>query len=92
MKPKHTFFNLDGTVHYPECPQTIMSKEDLLRWFENTSQISGDSINDREHLLKHLPPKFIIQHTATEIQIMFPKCKYSARVYFYENECNTVRV
>lgn len=87
MKPKYIKERLDGTFVYPDCPNTIKSKEDLQRWFEYTDQISGDNINDRLHLLNHLPKEFIKDQTDTEIKILFPRCRFLATATFTGNEC-----
>lgn len=97
MQPKYTKIKRDWNtgqideIIYPDCPDTIKSKEDLIRWFENRGQVEGDNINDREHLLNRLPKKFIKENTVTEIKIMFPNCKFTASAIFiegeYQNEC-----
>lgn len=87
MKTKYIREKLDGTFVYPNCPTAIKSKEDLQRWFEHTDQISGENIDDRKHLLEHLPTQFIKEQTDTEIKIMFPRCKFSASAIFTGNEC-----
>lgn len=87
MKTKYIREKLNGTFAYPDCPDTIKSKEDLQRWFEHTAQIDGENIDDKKHLLSHLPVQYIKAQTETEIKIMFPRCKYSASAIFTGNEC-----
>ncbi len=83
---------------YPDCPDIIKSKEDLIRWFEHRGQVvdNGRKINDRRHLIKRLPEKFIEESSETEIKIMFPNCKFIASAIFisgeYKNECCRISV
>ena len=85
--PKYIYEHFNGHLVYPNCPDVIKSKEDLQRWFEHTDQYYSENIDDRSHLLKHLPKKFIQEQTETEIKIMFPRCKFSASAIFTGNEC-----
>lgn len=91
MKAKYTRERLDGTFYYPDCPDIIKSKEDLIRWFEHTGQFTDD-INDRQYLLSHLPAGFIKENTDKVIKIMFPRYKSLANAYFTDNECYKIAV
>ena len=82
MKVKYIREKLNGTLVYPDCPNVIKSKEDLQRWFEHTDQYYSENIDDKSHLLKYLPTKFIKEQTDTEIKIMFPRCKTTASAIF----------
>lgn len=84
--PKYIYEKFTGGLHYPNCPETIKSKEDLQRWVEHTCQIT-ENIDDRKHILAHLPTQFIKEQTDTEIKIMFPRCKFTASAIFTGNEC-----
>ena len=92
MKPKYTHEKLDGTFVYPDMPEYIKSKEDLVRWFEHTGKFYSEFIDDRTDLLKHLPANFIQEQTDREIKIMFPRCKYSASAIFTGNECYRISI
>lgn len=91
MKTKYIHERLDGSFVYPNCPETIKSKEDLRRWFEHTCQITDD-IDDKNHLLTRLPSKFITEQSNGEIKMLFPRCQFSAIAKFLGKECYGISI